>query len=125
MNLSLLFVFLGGGVGSALRYWVGREFNPPLGLSLPAGTLLVNLLGSLFIGVLWGITEKINDTNSSVQLLLITGFCGGFTTFSAFSQETFQFIKTGNWGYAVGYSSTTLLAGIALTAIGYKLVSYL
>ncbi|MBM3412273.1 MAG: fluoride efflux transporter CrcB [Bacteroidetes bacterium] len=125
MNYAILFVFLGGGMGSILRYYVGRELNPPLGLSFPIGTLLVNLAGSLLIGLLWGITEKSNDNNSSVQLLLITGFCGGFTTLSALSQETFYFIKTGNLVYAIGYSCATILGGVLLTALSYKIVTSL
>lgn len=122
---AFLFVFLGGGIGSVLRYFIGRELNPIVGQSFPMGTLLANMAGSLLIGLLWGITEKPNDTNSSIQLLLITGFCGGFTTFSALSQETLYFIKTENWGYAVGYSCITLLGGVLLTAIGYKIATTL
>jgi len=61
---AFLFVFLGGGIGSVLRYFIGRELNPIVGPSFPMGTLLANMAGSLLIGLLWGITEKSNDTNS-------------------------------------------------------------
>ena len=54
MNSALLLVFIGGGTGSVIRYLIGREFNPPQSISLPLGTLMINLLGSFLIGILWG-----------------------------------------------------------------------
>ncbi|MCE2704283.1 MAG: fluoride efflux transporter CrcB [Bacteroidota bacterium] len=125
MNSALLLVFIGGGTGSVIRYLIGREFNPPQSISLPIGTLMINLLGSFIIGILWGISEKTSSQNSSIQLLLVTGFCGGFTTFSAFSQESLTFIKTGNWNNAIVYISCTLIAGIFLTATGFKIANNL
>lgn len=125
MNVSFLFVFLGGGVGSVLRYWIGKEFNTTPGAAFPTGTLLVNLTGSLLIGLFWGIAEKSNQSTSPSQLLLITGFCGGFTTFSAFSQESLLLLKAGNWYLGFGYILITIVAGLLLTGAGYKLISSL
>lgn len=125
MNVSFLFVFLGGGVGSVLRYWIGKEFNTTSGAAFPTGTLLVNLTGSLLIGLFWGIAEKSNQLTSPIQLLLITGFCGGFTTFSAFSQESLLLLKAGNWYWGFGYILITIGAGLLLTGAGNKLISSL
>lgn len=125
MNNSLLFVFVGGGMGSLLRYLLGRELNAMPGIKLPLGTLIVNLAGSLLIGILWGISQKTINQNSYLHLLLVTGFCGGFTTFSAFSQESLTLLKEGNWSHAIIYMACTFFAGILLTAAGFKITSNL
>ena len=116
MNSALLLVFIGGGTGSVIRYLIGRAFNPSQSISLPLGTLMINLLGSFIIGILWGISEKTNNQNSSVQLLLITGFCGGFTTFSAIAVETLNLANTPL--ISVTYVVTTFAVGISATHIG-------
>lgn len=110
---SLLLVFLGGGLGSTLRYVVGKFMsNTPLGF--PYGTFTVNVLGSLFIGVILGLVAKNNSISENTMLFLATGFCGGFTTFSTFAYENHELLKNGDYGilglYTVGSFALGLLA---------------
>ena len=83
---QVLLVFVGGGVGSALRYVVGT-FLKTVSSGFPWGTFSVNVIGSLLIGIFMGIVLKNSSFSENQTLLLITGFCGGFTTFSAFAYE--------------------------------------
>jgi CrcB protein len=88
---NLLLVFIGGGVGSSLRYILGKYLNSTQ-TGIPWGTFTANILGSLLIGIILGLAAK-NDTLSQSQTLLIaTGFCGGFTTFSTFANEIHVFL---------------------------------
>jgi len=92
---QLLLVFLGGGLGSVLRFIVGKYLNNEN--SFPYGTFLVNSLGSLLIGVILGLAAKSNSLSQSQTILLATGFCGGFTTFSTFAYENHVFLKSGDF----------------------------
>ena len=80
---AILLVFLGGGFGSSLRYLLGKYLNSDI-TGIPYGTFAANLLGSLLIGVILGLSAKENVLTQNQTLLLATGFCGGFTTFSTF-----------------------------------------
>ena len=91
---SFLLVFLGGGLGSSLRYLVTIVMNQ-YSKVLPFGTFTVNILGCLLIGMILGYAQKENTLTSNQILLLATGFCGGFTTFSAFANENLELIKNG------------------------------
>lgn len=113
---QLLLVFIGGGFGSTLRYIIGKYMNPTE-TGIPWGTFTVNILGSLIIGIILGLAAK-NDTLSSNQtLLLATGFCGGFTTFSAFAYENHMFLKAGDFSsfafYTIGSFIVAFLAVFA------------
>lgn len=92
MVKSLVFIFVGGGIGSVFRFMV-QKFSPSvLFYSIPAGTLLVNILGSLLIGAFYIISEKLS-WSVEARLFLTTGLCGGFTTFSAFSYENMLLLR--------------------------------
>ena len=91
MKYALL-VFLGGGFGSALRYMVGKLFQNTFE-TFPIGTLIVNVVGSLLIGFFLGFDLKNGGLSETQTLVLVTGFCGGFTTFSAFAMENQMFLK--------------------------------
>ena len=82
---QLFFVFIGGGLGSVLRYIIGRYLNQT-GSGFPLGTFTANILGSLLIGIIIGLAAKNNTLSQNQTLLLATGFCGGFTTFSTFAE---------------------------------------
>ncbi|HCY81005.1 MAG TPA: fluoride efflux transporter CrcB, partial [Xanthomarina gelatinilytica] len=93
---QLLLVFIGGGIGSVLRYVLGKYLNS-YQTGIPYGTFIANILGSLLIGIILGLAAKNNSISQNHTLLLATGFCGGFTTFSAFAYENHIFLKAGDF----------------------------
>lgn len=109
--MNCVCIFLGGGIGSMLRYGVSL-------LTLPMPTLVVNVLGSFLIGLFYGLSARFGWSDS-VRLLLTTGLCGGFTTFSTFSNETLQFVKDGNAFAAVGYVVASVVLGLIAVWLGY------
>jgi CrcB protein len=116
---DLLLVGLGGFVGSIARYLVSK-LNISIQLfSLPIGTLTVNVLGSLLIGILIGLSAKNGIISSNLRLLLIVGFCGGFTTFSTFSAENMTFIQNGEIASMLIYTAASIIFGLAAVYIGY------
>ena len=113
MLKNILLVFLGGGLGSSLRYVIGRYLNS--GSMIPYGTFLVNVLGSLIIGIILGWAIKNESMNNPVNLLLGIGFCGGFTTFSSFSFENYSLLKTGDyWSFSIYFFGSLLLGLLAV-----------
>lgn len=118
---QLLLVFVGGGFGSVLRYIIGKYLNNPQD-GIPYGTFAANILGSLLIGIILGLAAK-NDTLSSNQtLLLATGFCGGFTTFSTFAYENHVFLKTGDFTSFALYTIASFVIGFLAVFFGLFLV---
>ena len=119
---SFLLVFLGGGLGSALRYLVASAMNQ-YSKVLPFGTFSVNMLGCLLIGMILGYAQKENTLTSNQILLLATGFCGGFTTFSAFANENLELIKNGEiFNFSV-YTIGSILVGILAVFIGFHITN--
>lgn len=93
---QVLLVFIGGGFGSVARYLLGKFLNNAES-GIPYGTFAANILGSLFIGLILGLAAKNETLTQSQTLLLATGFCGGFTTFSTFAYENHVFLKNGDF----------------------------
>ena len=119
---SFLLVFLGGGLGSALRYFVASAMNQ-YSKVLPFGTFTVNILGCLLIGIILGYAQRENTLTSNQTLLLATGFCGGFTTFSAFANENLELIKNGEiFNFSV-YTIGSILVGVLAVFIGFYLTN--
>lgn len=114
--MNFVLIALGGAAGSLLRYGCSRLLNGP---GIPYGTLAVNILGSFLIGLLWAAFSK--DADAQKRLLLITGFCGGFTTFSAFSLEGMQMLQQARYYTFFLYTFATISLGLAATYIGFKL----
>lgn len=114
---NFLLVFIGGGFGSGLRYLISKYLNSSLG-SFPIGTFTVNIIGSLLIGLILGYAAKENSLSQNQVLLLATGFCGGFTTFSAFAHENFQFLKTGDIMQFSAYTIGSVVVGLIAVFIG-------
>ena len=119
---SFLLVFLGGGLGSGLRYFITISMNQ-YSKVLPFGTFTVNILGCLLIGLILGYAQKENTLTSNQTLLLATGFCGGFTTFSAFANENLELIKNGELFNFSVYTIGSLLIGILAVFIGFYLTN--
>ena len=121
---GFLLVFLGGGLGSGLRYLVAIAMKQ-YSKFLPFGTFTVNMVGCLLIGLVLGYAHKENTLTSNQTLLLATGFCGGFTTFSAFASENLELIRNGELFNFSIYAIGSVFLGIVLILIGYLLVNKL
>jgi CrcB protein len=122
--MKLLLVFLGGGLGSAFRYLIGLGLNHSDYLT-PKGTFLVNVLGSLLIGLLAGYNLRTMHLNHEYQALLIAGFLGGFTTFSSFAFENIVMLQNGKTFLFLSYLLSTIVFGLLAAATGYYLSKYL
>ena len=122
MLKSLLLVGIGSFCGGALRYYISTLMKNLCNQGFPWGTLLVNLVGCLLIGIVFGLFSKMGTQRSSWCLILTAGFCGGFTTFSAFANESVQMLQSGNTLNLIIYISTSVIVGIALVALGYWIV---
>lgn len=118
-------VFIGGGFGSVLRYGISKMFNNPEN-AIPYGTLTVNLLGSFLIGLFIGLAVKHASTiNTNTLLFLSTGFCGGFTTFSAFAQENYALLKNGDFTHFLIYTTGSILVGVLAVFAGFYIVKFI
>ncbi|MBX2828401.1 MAG: fluoride efflux transporter CrcB [Flavobacteriaceae bacterium] len=118
---QVLLVFLGGGFGSTLRYGLGKYLNSSV-TGIPYGTFAANILGSLLIGVILGMAAKNEYLSENTILLLATGFCGGFTTFSTFAYENHVFLKNGDLLNFALYTIGSFILGFAAVFIGMWLV---
>ncbi|WP_291870312.1 fluoride efflux transporter CrcB [Maribacter sp.] len=114
---QFLLVFLGGGLGSVLRYFISKTFNSHF-QNFFLGTFIVNIIGCLIIGFVLGLSYKNNFLTQNQTLLLTTGFCGGFTTFSTFAFEGHSFLKTGDFFYFSTYTLLSITIGIASIGLG-------
>ena len=118
-NIAL--VIFGSATGGTLRYilslfFIAKEWN-----KLPCSTFTVNLIGCFLIGVVYALTEKFGQGESQLKLLLATGFCGGFTTFSAFAMENLQLLKQHAGATALVYILLSVILGIGATFLGFFL----
>lgn len=118
---QLFLVFLGGGIGSCFRFILGNYFNPFI-TNFYLGTFLVNILGCLLIGLILGLTFKQDLLSENQALILATGFCGGFTTFSAFAYESQNLIKNGEFAFAALYIGSSVLLGVLAVLLGLWLI---
>ena len=118
---QLVLVFIGGGFGSVLRYLIGKYLNNSE-TGIPYGTFLANILGSLLIGIILGLAAKNNALTENHTLLLATGFCGGFTTFSTFAYENHVFLKAGDFTSFALYTVASFVIGFLAVFAGMFIV---
>lgn len=118
---QLFLVFIGGGFGSVLRFLIGKQWNSTTS-GIPYGTFAANILGSLLIGIILGLAAKNNTFSSNQTLLLATGFCGGFTTFSTFAYENHVFLKSGDFLSFALYTIGSFVIGFFAVFLGMFLV---
>ena len=116
--MNALFVFLGGGTGSVLRYLVGLWIGSA---AFPWATFAVNAIGSLAIGLFGGWAARFGWSDE-MRLLLTTGLCGGFTTFSTFSKESLALIEGGRYSLFVFYVAGSVALGIIAAGLGFWIV---
>jgi len=123
MNLlkNILWVGAGSFIGGALRYMISYLIKYNGGF--PWATFVINLVGCLIIGLLWGWLSKNPNTFQSLVLFLTVGLCGGFTTFSTFSKESVMMIQSGNYLFFTLYILGSVMLGISLAAIGYYMTN--
>lgn len=120
-NLALIFV--GGGLGACARWLIDNVIAEKVRAGLwPLGTMTVNLLGCLLIGVLLGVLSRERDPASWIWLVAATGFLGGLTTFSAFGLQLFEQVLTKQWGTALLYALVSVAGGLLLVWAGYALM---
>jgi CrcB protein len=118
--MVLLWIFIGGGVGSVSRYLLGGLVQSRAHPDFPIGTFVVNVIGCIIIGVVAKFFLH-SQTQLLTRSMLMVGFCGGFTTFSAFSYETFGLISAGSYARAAGYVLASVIVCLGGTAIGFAL----
>jgi CrcB protein len=121
--MKLLLIFIGGGVGSVLRYGIAHLFSVKTAFHPLLATLSVNTVGSFCLGALVAYFARQNGQNENIALALTVGLCGGFTTFSTFSLEIINLFKTGDFIQASIYISSSILLSLFLLFLGWKLMA--
>jgi len=119
MFKQLLLIGTGGFIGSVARYLVSRLSARVEWFSIPIGTLVVNVVGSLLIGFLIGISEKSPIISVEWRMFLMVGLCGGFTTFSSFTGENLMLIRNGQVLPLLLYTALSILLGFTAVYLGY------
>ena len=122
MFKAMLIAGIGGFAGTCLRFLTGKFAHLVCNSAFPWGTFAVNVIGCFLIGLLFGLAEKTQLLSSSMNVLLITGFCGGFTTFSTFSDDIYVLLQQRQTGYLVLYVLSSLLLGLLMVRLGRSIV---
>jgi len=122
MIKPVFLIAIGGAIGSVFRYLLSTLLNKNFQISFPAGTFIVNSIGCLLIGLLFGVYNRYNVTNPNYNYFFITGFCGGFTTFSTFAAENIMLLNSGNWSLSITYIAASVIIGLLFVWLGQSLV---
>ncbi len=118
MLKTFLLIFLGGGFGSVFRYGTSLLTQKFYTNSFPLATFLVNIVGCFLIGLMVGFSDKLITANTDLRFLFITGFCGGYTTFSAFGYENFQLLQNNQTLLALTYIGLSIIMGLVAVWFG-------
>lgn len=122
MFKAMILAGVGGFVGTCLRYLTGKLCHLVMVGSFPLGTFVVNIVGSFIIGLLFGMGERHHALSPSMSALLITGFCGGFTTFSSFADDMYLLLQSRHWlGFGL-YAGLSFVLGVAMVWLGRTLM---
>lgn len=111
-------VAVGGALGSVARYLLGAFIQDRVSIGLPVGTLVINVVGSLLLGFFMALGLETTALTPEVRFFLTTGFCGGFTTFSTFSYETYRLIEDAEYGTAGIYAVASVVLSVFACALG-------
>lgn len=120
--MNYLIIALGGGIGSALRYAVSKFVQDSTNGAFPYHTFAVNIVGCLLIGLFYGLAARGHLGNNATTLLLTTGLCGGFTTFSTFCNENIALLRGDNAFVALVYVASSVFCGLLAVALGYLII---
>jgi CrcB protein len=121
---TLFLIGIGSSIGGMLRYVVSQQVQKGFLTTFPYGTLSVNILGCFLIGFVFALSDR-GGLSQDWRLFLATGICGGFTTFSAFSNETLALLRDGQFLYAGLYVTLSVVLGLLATFSGYSLLRLL
>ncbi len=113
-----MIVGFGGFIGTAARFLISRYFQENVASVFPWGTFIVNIVGCLLIGLIYGISEKGDLMSPEVRLFLTVGICGGFTTFSTFSNDAFILLRQDEWIRFAFYTSLSFFLGLLAVYAG-------
>jgi len=122
MVKSLLIVGIGGFIGTVARFVIARYFQLNITSVFPWSTFIINIAGCLLIGLIYGISEKGDLLSSDIRLFLTVGICGGFTTFSTFSNDAFLLVREQDWFRFALYTSLSIFIGLMAVYVGRLII---
>jgi len=125
MLKTLFIIGSGSFLGGIARYLTSRVVQNSFASAFPYGTMAVNLLGCLLIGLIFGISERTNMISDEWRIFLTVGFCGGFTTFSTFANENMTLLRDGNFFYFALYTGLSVFLGLVAVFFGNALTKLL
>lgn len=122
MVRNIIFVALGGALGSVARFLLSKALQGSVVTAFPVGTMAINILGCLFIGIFYGLADRSAMLDANVKLFLTVGFCGGFTTFSTFMNESLQLFRSDNILYGALYAGGSVFLGLLAVFLGTQMM---
>lgn len=118
---NIILIFIGGGLGSVLRFIVSSNIAEKVSSGIPWGTFAVNVIGSFLLGSIIGLAHKMELASSQYLVLFTIGFCGGFTTFSTFAYENILAVKSGQFLVAILYTAISIVVGLIAAFAGLSI----